>query len=62
MYLANLYIVFGHHGTYAVVTNKVYATLDGRLFPINLDKNYFIGLTRYKVKRYGKDKPSEAST
>lgn len=61
MYLANQYIVSGHLGTYAVVANKIHATFDGRLSPINLDKNYFIGLTKCKVKRYGKDKPSEAS-
>ena len=62
MYLANLYIVASRYGTYAVVANKVYVNPYSCLFPTNLDKNYFIGLTICKVKRHGKDKPSEAST
>lgn len=61
MYLANLYIAAGHCGTYAVVANQVYVNPYSCLFPTNWDKNCFNGLTKHKVKRYGKDKSSETS-
>ena len=68
MYLASLYTVVNHPNMYGVVTNKVYTashaiygTYTGGIRQTELDINCFNGLTKHKVKRYGKDKPSEAS-
>ena len=68
MYLANVYTITNHPNMYGVVANKVYATAYGiyatyigGLRQTGTDVSYFNGLTKHKVRRYGKDKPSEAS-
>lgn len=68
MYLANVYTITNHPNMYGVVVNKVYAashgiyvTYLGGLQHTGIDVSYFTGLAKCKVKRYGKDKPSEAS-